>query len=134
MFARYPFVRQNDTSDCGSSSLAMISLYHGSKFALEDLRRLTGTDRVGTNLLGLARAAEKLGYTAKGVHGEYEQIGEVQLPAVAHVERPEVGGHFVVLYEANERYVVVGDPAATGVGRVPAGRRSKSSGRAICCC
>jgi ATP-binding cassette subfamily B protein len=75
------------------------------------MRDLAGTDRIGTNLLGLAKAAERLGFSAKAVKGPYEAIAKVPLPAVAHVKTEEGLGHFVVLYRAGKRTVVVADPA-----------------------
>jgi HlyB family type I secretion system ABC transporter len=111
MFRRYPAVRQNDGSDCGAAALATVALYHRRRVGLEQMRDLAGTDRIGTNLLGLAQAAERLGFSAKAVRGPYEAIAKVPLPAVAHVKTDEGLGHFVVLYRAGKRKVVVADPA-----------------------
>jgi ATP-binding cassette subfamily B protein len=69
MLRRYACVRQNDQSDCGAAALASVALHYGRPAGLEQLRDLVGTDRVGTNLLGLVQAAERLGFTAKGVKG-----------------------------------------------------------------
>ena len=111
MLRRYACVRQNDQSDCGAAALATVALHHGRPAGLEQLRDLAGTDRVGTNLLGLVRAAEQLGFTAKGVKGPYEALARVPLPAIAHVLSDEGLGHFVVLYRVTARGVVVADPA-----------------------
>ena len=56
--------------------------------SVEQMRDLAGTDRVGTNLLGLVQAAEKLGFSAKAVKGSYETLPQVPLPAIAHVRTP----------------------------------------------
>src|SRR5262245_8287558 len=111
MFRRYAHVRQNDQSDCGAAALATIALHHGRPIALQQLRDLAGTDRVGTNLLGLLEAAEKLGFSAKGVKGPYEALASVPLPAVAHVRTAEGLGHFLVLHDVRKGGVVVADPA-----------------------
>ena len=66
---RYAFVRQDDQSDCGAAALATIALHHRLPVGLQQMRDLAGTDRVGTNLLGLVQAAEKLGFSAKGGQG-----------------------------------------------------------------
>ena len=60
---RYPFIRQDDQSDCGAAALAMIALYYGVPIAVQQMRELCGTDRVGTNLHGLVMAAERLGFS-----------------------------------------------------------------------
>ena len=81
MFRRLPLVRQNDGSDCGAAAVATLALFHRMPAALERIRDLAGTDRVGTNLWGLARAAEQLGFAARAVKGPYEAVAEVPLPA-----------------------------------------------------
>src|SRR5215211_1796324 len=108
---RHAFVRQNDQSDCGAAALAMIALHHRIPVGLQRMRDLAGTDRSGTNLLGLVQAAETLGFSAKGVKGPYEALAQVPLPAVAHVLDEQGSGHFVVLYRVTKRGVVVADPA-----------------------
>ncbi|HZP17398.1 MAG TPA: cysteine peptidase family C39 domain-containing protein, partial [Terriglobales bacterium] len=104
-------VRQSDQSDCGAAALASIARYYRMPLGLQQLRDLAGTDRAGTNLLGLRRAAEGLGFSAQGVKGELEPLVELPLPAVAHVRSPENTGHFVVLYQVRAKGVVIGDPA-----------------------
>jgi ATP-binding cassette subfamily B protein len=110
MFRRYACVRQDDWSDCGAAALATIALHHGRPIAVQRLRELTGTDRVGTNLLGLVRAAERLGFSAQALKGPYEALPTVPLPAIAHVRTAEGLGHFVVLHRVKQDGVVVADP------------------------
>jgi HlyB family type I secretion system ABC transporter len=117
MFRRYTCVRQGGESDCGAAALATIALHYRRPIALEHLRDLTGTDRIGANLLGLLQAAESLGFSAKGVKGSYDSIPHIPLPAIAHVKTKEGLGHFVVLYRVHQRGVVVADPAC-GVQRL----------------
>ena len=111
MIRQYVCVRQNDMSDCGAAALATVALHHRRPIGLEQMRDLAGTDRIGTNLLGLLNAAEKLGFSAKGVKGPYEALPQVPLPAIAHVKTDEGLGHFVVLHRAKKGAVVVADPA-----------------------
>jgi ATP-binding cassette subfamily B protein len=111
MLRRYPCVRQSDQSDCGAAALATVALHYRRPIGVHQLRDLTGTDRVGTNLLGLLQAAEKLGFSAKGVKGPYEALPQVPLPAIAHVKTEEGLGHFVVLFKVQRDTVVVADPA-----------------------
>jgi ATP-binding cassette subfamily B protein len=97
----------------------MISAYHGAEHAQAVLRELTHVRAPGTTLLDLARAAEELGFRARGVHVEdpvdlEDEEGQALLPAIAHWD----GDHFVVLYEVNARQAVVGDPAQ-GLRRIP---------------
>ena len=111
MIRNYVCVKQNDMSDCGAAALATVALHHRMPIGLEQMRDLAGTDRIGTNLLGLLNAAEKLGFSAKGVKGPYEALPQVPLPAIAHVKTEEGLGHFLVLHRVRKGSVVVADPA-----------------------
>src|SRR6516165_3345096 len=111
MFRKYACVRQHDQSDCGAAALATVALHYRRPLGLEQLRDLAGTDRIGTNMLGMAQAAEKLGFSAKGAKGSYEALAGAPLPAIAHVKTDEGLGHFVVLHRVSKSAVVVADPA-----------------------
>src|SRR5262249_5795802 len=111
MFRRYHCVRQTGQSDCGAAGLATIALYYRRPMALQQLRDLAGTDRIGTNLKGLLQAAEMLGFSAKGVKGSYDALRQVPLPAIAHVKTEEGLGHFLVVYRLKRNTIVVADPA-----------------------
>ena len=65
-------VKQHDITDCGAASLASICAYYGLRFPVARIRQYAYTDRKGTNILGIVKAAEKLGFTAKGVRAEEE--------------------------------------------------------------
>src|SRR4051794_10110614 len=110
MWRRYACVRQTDASDCGAAALATIALHHRRPIGLQQMRELAGTDRIGTNLLGLVQAAERLGFSAKAVKGPYEALCDVPLPVVAHIRTEEGFGHFVVLHRVSKDGVVVADP------------------------
>jgi ATP-binding cassette subfamily B protein len=112
MWRRYACVRQVDQSDCGAAALATLALYYRRPLGLQQLRDLASTDRDGTNLLGLVQAAEKLGFSAKGVQGSYAALLQVPLPAIAHVKTTEGLGHFLVLYRVHKKGVLVADPAS----------------------
>ena len=88
------------------------------------MRDLTGTDRIGTNFLGLLQAAETLGFSAKGVKGPYEALPQMPLPAIAHVKTEAGVGHFVVLYQVSQQGVVVADPPLSFSNRPLRGLRS----------
>src|SRR5262245_9208982 len=110
MFRRYACVRQADQSDCGAAALATVALHYRRPIGVQQLRELAGTDRVGTNLLGLVQAAEKVGFSARAVKAPYEALAQAPLPAIAHVRTEEGLGHFVVLHKATGQAVVVADP------------------------
>src|SRR5262249_25021633 len=80
--------RQTGQSDCGAAALATIAMHYRRPIGLQHVRDLAGTDRNGTNLLGLVQAAEKLGFSAMAVKGRYDALPQVPLPAIAHVKTP----------------------------------------------
>src|SRR3954468_12391587 len=96
---KYALVRQADESDCGAACLASIALHHGRPVGLHQVRGLSGTDRAGTNLLGLIEGAQRLGFSARAGKGPYEALLGLPLPAVVHVKTEEGLHHFVVLYK-----------------------------------
>ncbi len=110
-FRRYACVKQNDQSDCGPACLAAVALHYKCPMRLQQMRDLAGTDRIGTNLLGMTQAAERMGFLAKAVKGTYEVLPKAPLPAVAHVRTKEGLGHFVVLHRVAKSHVVIADPA-----------------------
>jgi ATP-binding cassette subfamily B protein len=110
VFRRYPLVRQHDETDCGAAALATVMMYHRRPVGLETVRDLAGIDRRGSNLLGLMKAAEKLGFSTQAVKGPYDKLPGVPLPAIAHTRTEEGLGHFVVLYKVNKSGVVVANP------------------------
>mgnify|MGYP001304980230 FL=1 len=111
MFKRYTSVRQNDKNDCGAAALETVALHHRIPVVLQKLRELTGTEQSGTNLQGLADAAEDLGLSSQAVQGPYEALSQVPLPAIAHTTNDEGEGHFVVLHRVRPGSVIVADPA-----------------------
>jgi ATP-binding cassette subfamily B protein len=114
---RYVCVRQADQSDCGPAALATIALHHGVRISREKLRDVTGTDRIGTNMAGLLRGAERLGLSARAVKGDWKGLCDVPLPAIVHVRTPEGLGHYVVLHRITKSGVIVADPGR-GVDRL----------------
>jgi ATP-binding cassette subfamily B protein len=116
MFRRHVVVRQTDQNDCGAAALATVALHYGRPVALERLRDLTGTGRMGANLLGLQRAAQHLGFSTRAVRTPYEALLQMPLPAIAHVRDKVGANHFLVIHQARSKGVIVADPAS-GVER-----------------
>ena len=103
-------IKQRDITDCGAACLASISAYYGLSVPVARIRQYASTDKKGTNLLGMIEAAEKLGFSAKGVRGEIESLFQIPLPAVAHIIVKKQLQHFVVIYRATSNCIEVMDP------------------------
>ena len=111
-FKRYPSIKQFDMTDCAAACLATISKQYGLKIPITKIREVAGTDKRGTNAYGVIKAAEKLGFSAKGVKGDKDAFfGEFPLPAIAHVIVDGKLLHYVVIHEKSKKQVVIADPA-----------------------
>ena len=98
MFKKYYCVKQHDITDCGAACLATISKQYGFKTSITKIREVAGTDKQGTNAYGVIKAAENLGFTAKGVKGNQEAFfSEFPLPCIAHVIVDGTLLHYVVI-------------------------------------
>src|SRR5262249_13286882 len=76
-----------------------------------ELRRKAAPGPEGLTLQQLRRLAEEGGMPCQSVRVSVDRLGQVSLPAVAHLS----DGHYVGLHELGPGGVVGGDPA-TGVG------------------
>lgn len=104
-------IKQRDITDCGAACLASVADYYKLKVPVARIRQFAGTDKKGTNVTGMIEAAEKLGFEAKGLKGPFESLFKIPLPAIAHVTVKDVLYHYVVIYKATERFILVMDPA-----------------------
>ncbi|GAA0880578.1 peptidase domain-containing ABC transporter [Algoriphagus jejuensis] len=103
-------VKQRDITDCGAACLASVASHYKLEMPVAKIRQMASTDQKGTNILGLIEAATKMGFTAKGVRGEFETLKDVPLPVIAHVLVKKVLHHFVVLYKFRGKTVEYMDP------------------------
>ena len=103
-------IKQHDITDCGAACLASVSEHYNLKIPIARIRQWAGTDKRGTNAWGLVKAAQKLGFSAKGVKGGLEGMNEVPLPAIAHVVVKKMLQHYVVVYKFTKDYVEIMDP------------------------
>ena len=107
-------VKQRDITDCGAACLASIASHYKLEMPVARIRQIAGTDTKGTNVLGMVTAAEKLGFSAKGVRGNLDALSNIPLPAVAHlvIKRNETElHHYVVLYKVNKEHITYMDPS-----------------------
>ena len=80
---RYTYVRQHDTTDCAAACLAMVCLHYKKEITITRLRDMMGTDLKGTNLTGLQKAAEELGFSTAAVRVDREKFPSVSFPSPA---------------------------------------------------
>lgn len=104
-------VKQRDITDCGAACLASVAAFHQLHLPVSRIRQYAGTDKRGTNLLGLIEAAERLGFEAKGVKGTFESLFKIPKPSIAHVILKNGLHHYVVIYKTTSRHIIIMDPA-----------------------
>lgn len=110
---KYYCIKQHDYKDCGCACLATICKTYGLKYPISKIREVAGTDKDGTSALGVIKAAEKLGFSAKGVKANKPEdiFSEIPLPAIAHVVIDNTMLHYVVIHKISEKEIIVADPA-----------------------
>lgn len=108
---KYFCVKQHDHTDCGAACIATVMKQNGKVVPVARIRQIAGTDRDGTNALGLIRAAEKFGFDAKGVRADASHLnGKLPLPAIAHVVNGDIE-HYVVVHKIKNGKALIADPA-----------------------
>ena len=106
-FKRFPTEYQMDAKDCGPASLKMVAKYFGRYYSLQYLRDKCGITKEGVSLLGISAAAESVGFHTAAFKCTIDDVmTKVPLPAIVFWNE----NHFVVVYDANPRHVMVSDP------------------------
>ena len=91
---RYTYVRQHDTTDCAAACLAMVCLHYKKEITITRLRDMMGTDLKGTNLTGMEKAAQELGFSTAAVRVDRENfLSEFTTPCIAQVITDEGLAH-----------------------------------------
>jgi ATP-binding cassette subfamily B protein len=104
-------VKQRDITDCGAACLASVAAHYNLSLPVARIRQFAGTDKKGTNILGLVEAAAKMGFLAKGVRGDWDSLFKIPKPAIAHIIVKEVLHHYVVLIKTTDKYIEIMDPS-----------------------
>lgn len=108
-------IKQHDITDCGAACLASVTAHYKLEIPIARIRQYAGTDKKGTNVLGLIEAAQKLGFEAKGVRGEFDSLFKIPKPAIAHIIVKEQLQHYVVIYKIDKKHITIMDP---GTGKI----------------
>ena len=103
-------VKQHDVTDCGAACIASIAAHYDLDLPIARIRQFASTDTKGTNVLGLIEASVKIGFSAKGLKGTFDQLHTVPLPVIAHVVENNLA-HYIVIYKLNKTTIQVMDPA-----------------------
>lgn len=94
--AEFVHYTQMDEMDCGPTCLRMIAKHYGLSLTLQSLRDKSQINRGGVSMLGIANAAEEIGFKTLGVNVTLEQlVNDAPLPCIVHWDQ----NHFVIVYD-----------------------------------
>jgi ATP-binding cassette, subfamily C, bacteriocin exporter len=112
-------VKQRDQSDCGVACLAAVASHYDMQLSVAHIRQLTGTDQSGTSIFGLVQASKELGFIAKAVKAQTDELSGIAFPAIAHVLLRGKHFHYVVVLKIKRSRVTVMDPATGRFSKYP---------------
>ena len=105
------FIRQIDSTDCGTACLSMVTRYFGAKYSLDYLNELCQKTVLGIDFMSLSNASQQLGMSSSAIRMGVNDFSEESLPCILHWNN----NHFVVLYkvqqQASQTYYYIADPA-----------------------
>lgn len=107
MIKSFPHYKQPDQKDCGSTCVKIIAKHYGKTTSIQHLRALSETTRIGSSLLGLSNASEKIGLRSLGVKINTQYLLQAPLPCILHWNN----NHYVVLYKIRKNVFYISDPA-----------------------
>lgn len=103
----FPHVYQTGRN-CGAACLCAIASYYGMEYSLVEISAICECDEHGISLHALSKAAELIGFDVMSVKTQYDKfVSCAPLPAIVHL----TGDHYVVVYDINDTYVYISDPA-----------------------
>ena len=91
---------------CGPASLKIACESYGIKTTEDELAKLAGTDKTGTSMYGLIKAARAKGLDAKGMQVDIEYLKRMKKPVIAWIGHK----HYVVITKTGKNSVDLIDP------------------------
>jgi ATP-binding cassette subfamily B protein RaxB len=104
---KLPIILQAEAAECGLACLAMVAGHHGHNASLSEFRRRFSTSLKGATLRSVMDMADSLGFSARPLRLEMEEITQLKCPAILHWDLK----HFVVLERIRGGKAYIHDPA-----------------------
>lgn len=111
-FFKRIYVEQIEENDCGIACLLMIFKFYGSNVPISKLREAAKTQKDGTTVLGLAKAAEKYKFEVKAFKADMSLFSKKGLPCpfMIHVKKSDGVMHYYNILKADSKGAVISDP------------------------
>lgn len=104
-------VLQLSNKDCGGACLATVVRFFGGEVSVEYVRRLAGTTREGTTVLGLFQAAKKIGLVPSAMKAnQIKNLRDLDSPAILHVVMDDSRNHYISYFGFKDNQYLIADP------------------------
>ena len=103
---KFPHYLQSESKDCGPTCLKIVSKHYGKVIPIQQLREYSETTREGSNLHGLVKASEKIGFKTLPVKINFRLLKDAPLPLIIHWDQ----AHYVVVYRIKKNKIFISDP------------------------
>ena len=109
---RYSCVKQLDETDCAAACISTVCEKYGVRKSVTKIREMAGTDKNGTNGIGVIKALNELGFDAQAFLVEDKKLNDntINYPCIAHVNKYGLN-HYVVIHALQNGRLIVADPA-----------------------
>jgi len=103
---RFKIIHQSAGTENVAACLAMVTHHYGKTFTVGQIQEMANIAVESAPLPAVCTAAEQIGYRAKFYNIRYDQMQQLELPAVILWEN----FHYIVVYRVTETKVYVADP------------------------
>ena len=115
------YFQQWNSEDCGPACFAMIASSFNLYISLADIRKIAGTDKLGTNIAGIVKVSNEYGLKANPLKANDKQrvlLDNLPVPFMVLVNSNEnkdelQTNHFVVVKKINKTNIEIWDPEST---------------------
>ena len=92
----YKKVYQRSLKDCGVACLLSIIRYYKGDNTFDNIKKLARCNNNGITALNLIEASTKLGFNAKGLKCQYEDLDTIAKPSICHIILENGYNHYEV--------------------------------------
>ncbi len=107
-------VKQQEDDTCGAAALATVLQMYGASVTEKEILKETGKEG-WLSFEDIHHSAVKRGFRSAGFAGKLDLLARLKYPAIVFLVSEHGSEHFSVIYEMNDKWVYLADPA---LGRV----------------